>query len=87
MPTHQHTLQANIKATTGGVGVASPGGAFFGDKGGDPYIGVTGTSNLAPDALTLTLAPAGGSQPHTNLQPTLAIRYIMAMQGIYPSQP
>lgn len=35
-----------------------------------------------PDALTNT----GGSQPHENMQPYLAVSYIIAMEGIYPSQ-
>lgn len=29
---------------------------------------------------------AGGSQPHTNLQPFLCINFIIALYGIYPSQ-
>lgn len=29
--------------------------------------------------------PMGGSQPHANLMPTLALNYIISMFGIYPS--
>jgi microcystin-dependent protein len=29
---------------------------------------------------------AGGSQPHANRQPYLAITYIIALEGIYPPQ-
>jgi microcystin-dependent protein len=32
------------------------------------------------------IAPVGGSQPHANLQPYLAISYIMSLFGIFPSQ-
>jgi microcystin-dependent protein len=30
------------------------------------------------------LAPAGGNQPHNNLQPYVAINYCIAMQGVFP---
>ena len=32
------------------------------------------------------LWPAGGSQPHTNLMPSLCITFIIALQGIFPSR-
>ena len=32
------------------------------------------------------VSPTGGSQPHNNRQPYLAITYIIAFEGIYPSQ-
>jgi microcystin-dependent protein len=31
------------------------------------------------------LAPAGGSQPHTNVQPFLCINFIISLFGIFPS--
>ena len=31
-----------------------------------------------------TVAPAGGSQPHPNMPPFLAINYIICTQGVYP---
>jgi microcystin-dependent protein len=32
------------------------------------------------------IQPAGGSQPHENMQPYLAINFIISLFGIYPSQ-
>jgi microcystin-dependent protein len=32
------------------------------------------------------IATAGGSQPHTNIQPYLAINYIISLFGIFPTQ-
>jgi microcystin-dependent protein len=37
---------------------------------------------MAPDAITLS----GGGQPHDNIQPYLCIRYIIALEGIFPPQ-
>ena len=33
-----------------------------------------------------TVANAGGSQPHENMQPYLTISFCIALQGIFPSQ-
>src|SRR5690606_38879077 len=38
---------------------------------------------MSPQALT----PAGGDQPHNNLQPYLTMYFIIALQGIYPQRP
>jgi microcystin-dependent protein len=38
---------------------------------------------LPPTALTT--GATGGGQPHDNLQPSLGLHYIIAMEGIYPS--
>ncbi|KJZ17564.1 phage tail protein [Loktanella sp. S4079] len=35
---------------------------------------------------TQTITPTGGSQPHENMQPSLVINYIIALQGVYPSR-
>jgi microcystin-dependent protein len=33
-----------------------------------------------------SVSPAGGSQPHENMQPFLCINYIISLFGIFPSQ-
>jgi microcystin-dependent protein len=30
------------------------------------------------------LTPAGGGAPHNNLQPYVALGYVIAMQGVFP---
>jgi microcystin-dependent protein len=47
--------------------------------GGLPY-GLGSNSQLAPEAI----APQGGSQPHDNMQPFLALNFCIALQGAYP---
>jgi microcystin-dependent protein len=32
------------------------------------------------------LAPAGGSQPHSNMQPYLTLNFVIALAGIFPSR-
>ncbi len=41
----------------------------------------TTTTNLHP----LSMLPAGGNQPHTNVQPYLVLRYVISLFGIFPS--
>jgi microcystin-dependent protein len=33
-----------------------------------------------------TIHPAGGSQPHENMQPYLAINFIISLFGVFPQQ-
>jgi microcystin-dependent protein len=32
------------------------------------------------------ILPQGGSQPHENMSPYLVLNYVIALQGIFPSQ-
>jgi microcystin-dependent protein len=47
-----------------------------------PYINQAPDGNMASAAI----GPAGGSQPHNNLQPSLCITFIIAQYGRYPTQ-
>ncbi len=49
------------------------GGAFGGSSSG-PAMGGTATTSI------------GGNQAHTNLQPLLALSFVIALQGIFPSR-
>jgi microcystin-dependent protein len=56
-------------------------------SGGGPGPQLYGAP-VALTALNLNVLPAyvGSSQPHENRQPFLAMEYIIALQGIYPSR-
>lgn len=44
-------------------------------------------SSTASDAsLGNAMTPAGGGQPHNNLSPYLAVNFVIALQGIFPSR-
>ncbi|MDO7877406.1 tail fiber protein [Hymenobacter sp. ASUV-10] len=86
LPSHQHpVLNTTITAITGGTGQTSPAGAFFGDQGASAYATTNSGQKLNASAVTGQSSPAGGGQPHSNIQPVLALNYIIALQGIYPS--
>ena len=52
------------------------------------YSNAAATQNLAPGTVTgsITVGSAGGGQPHSNIQPYLAVNYIIALQGIFPTR-
>jgi len=77
MPAHTHSLQVDSANGT----TASPGGALLArDPSGTPAYGVNATGALSPQAI----ASAGGSQPHQNMPPFLAINYCISLYGVYP---
>lgn len=85
---HGHPFAGTVSVLTGGTSQASPGGNYFGNQGPSNYSTTLGTPNsLADGAITGQSSPAGGSQPHANVQPVLATSYIICTAGIYPSQP
>ena len=44
-----------------------------------------GTDNPQINLSPLSIAPTGGSQPHSNLQPYLCVDFIISLFGIFPS--
>ena len=88
IPSHTHALMAN--STPGSTN--NPAGAVLAAVADTPTT--VSTTNFAyattkvadtylkPD----TLAKAGASAPHNNMQPSLAINYCIALTGLYPSR-
>lgn len=46
----------------------------------------TATDVVLGGAPTVTVGVQGGSQPHSNIQPYLALNYQIALEGIFPSR-
>lgn len=78
MPIHAH--QASGAA---GSGPTSPSGNTWGAGAGrtPPPTYADGSPNVI---MGNTLAPAGGSLPHNNMQPYLTLNFCIALQGVYP---
>lgn len=88
LPPHNHAMQA---ATTAGAGRGSvPAGHIFGTTNyppsDPPKVFVTAGTGEMPLASGTNIINEGSNQPHNNMQPYLAINYVIALQGIYPSQ-
>jgi microcystin-dependent protein len=78
MTTHNHAFLASTVIGTEG----NPGGNLAANsQGPQPYIQESPDGNLNPQSIQ----PAGGSQPHDNLQPYLGLNFIISLFGIFPS--
>ena len=82
LPGHSHAVQT---AATGQT--ASPAGAILADATSVQAGGRTYNAAVVPLAPMHagSVGGAGGSQPHDNLQPTVAISFIISLFGIFPS--
>jgi len=80
IPSHSHALMAS---STNSSKPGPAGNALARISGGaTPYLAPSGAplANFSDNAL----APAGGDQPHNNLQPYLTLNFCIALQGVYP---
>lgn len=80
IPSHTHVMRTSSRRARSTAPSAT---ASFTEGGEITYAPSTSTLvNMAED----TLSSVGGGQPHTNLQPYLAINFIIALVGLYPSR-
>lgn len=81
-----HECPAHLHAASGanGANQASPVGNFWSTdpNGNTAAYSTTANSVMAPGAIGAT----GLGQPHENMQPYLAVNYIIALAGVYPSR-
>ena len=85
IPSHNHTINAD-NATTNGATTPANNYVAAGSSGGRP---TNNFSTAVTSATTLngnTVSHFGGNQPHNNIQPVLALNYIIALNGIFPSR-
>ena len=77
IPTHSHTLSVSQADAL----EPSPSGQQFATGiGVSMYAALGPTVQLSPNILT----PAGGDQPHNNIQPYLTCYFNIALQGVFP---
>ena len=77
IPAHSHNIQIN----TGVGSTDSPNGTYLAQNSeGVKQFSTSQNGSAAP------VASAGNNLPHNNMQPYLAINYIIALSGIFPSQ-
>jgi microcystin-dependent protein len=77
LPTHNHPGQGNT--TQNGT---SPSGTVWAPAQGTLQYFPTPNVTMNPSAISTV----GGNQPHNNEAPYLVLNFIIALQGIFPSQ-
>ena len=80
MPTHIHML--NGVSASGNTNRPSNVLYASGSTGNEAFYGGGALQPLTPS----TIGPTGQNQPHTNLQPYLAINWCIALEGLFPSR-
>lgn len=83
MPAHNHGLNLyNQGDASKRAGMPTAGVALSVPTGSTPFAsGAQPNAPFSPAAC----GPAGGSQPHENRQPYLAVNFCIALNGVYPS--
>jgi microcystin-dependent protein len=93
MPAHTHSPTAQSAAgntntpdpTTGGARLLAQSAGLTGSPGTAFQANIYATG-----APSVTMAPCigntGGSQPHENMSPYLTLNFVIALQGVFPSQ-
>ena len=81
MPAHSHA--ANASGNSGNTN--TPVGKVWSKDAGVQSATYTGN---APNGVMAAnaIGSAGGSQPHENMPPYMAMNYVIALEGIYPSR-
>jgi microcystin-dependent protein len=79
MPAHTHPLQGSTDASNSN----DPTNAVLGTDTDNSFVPTsTAPKAMAPVAVT----GIGGGQPHQNLAPSLALNYIIALDGVFPAR-
>jgi len=77
MPAHNHVAQGS---SDNGASVLPTDGVLA------AAAGLYGAAAQLTPLNPATVSNVGGSQPHLNMQPFLALTFCIALQGIFPSQ-
>jgi microcystin-dependent protein len=80
MPAHTHTLRARNDPAE--LQAPAPARAFARSTAGFAYLPAAPNVALNPQVA----AVAGGSLPHNNMQPSLVMNFVIALQGIFPQR-
>jgi microcystin-dependent protein len=78
IPSHSHQMKA--ASATADLQDPASNRVLARSQPGFAYIPGNQNTNLNDNAL----APAGGDQPHNNMQPYLTFYFNIALQGVYP---
>ncbi|MDH3451998.1 MAG: tail fiber protein [Gammaproteobacteria bacterium] len=78
IPNHTHTLNVS----TANAAANTPTGNLYARSATPLYHARSSTVNMRTD----TVANSGGGQGHENMQPFLAVRFCIAIQGLFPSR-
>ena len=84
MPAHTHTVASAMKGHDGSANQTEAEDGTL--ASGNQYNSGAPDVDMHAGAVTTTIGNAGGNLSHENRQPYLAINYIIALTGFFPSR-
>ena len=83
LPPHNHSMMAQqLSRFSTGDTLDPVGNVLAGPSTGSAYVDTGKVVAMADQALQ----PAGGGQPHNNMQPFLTLNFCIALRGVFPSK-
>jgi len=82
LPTHLHQMQATSVQAQNNTNSAAPTRVLANSNFSFAWNAPNNLQAFDPSSVT----NLGGSQPHNNMMPYLVLNFIIALQGIFPSQ-
>lgn len=88
MPVHNHTMMVSDTVSTIKEPTPNTVLGITGDDSTGTFIANNSYGTANPDTVLnqLTILDNSGSMPHSNIQPSLALNYVMCVEGYYPSR-
>src|SRR5258708_3851290 len=84
IPSHSHNFMVSNQQSD--VQQPTPATALRRTVNATPFVTGSPQPALVPMSFH-PLPPAGGDQPHNNMQPYLTLNFCIALQGVYPARP
>ncbi len=84
LPSHNHDLTIQVSGEDGED--TTPVDGFLAKNENVELYTSANNANMNAGSITLTDAGAATPQPVTNIQPTIALNYIICIQGSFPSR-
>lgn len=85
LPAHNHAINAEVGVSTGNGTTDEPDGNVLAGTSGPTYAAAA-SANGKLGGVSARAASTGGGQSINNMQPYLAMYYIIALEGIFPSR-
>lgn len=96
IPSHNHSAAGTLKASTAEATTNDPTGKVLAAGatainrstivGTNMYAEAAPNVEMAANEVTVAVGNTGGNQSVNNMQPWIAINYIIALQGVFPSR-
>ncbi|HAD12810.1 MAG TPA: phage tail protein [Saprospirales bacterium] len=87
LPAHIHPMIASVSTSSSNADGSNSPAKVLATPTTNLYAPTSAATNNYLGGASVSLAPQGGSQPISTLQPYLALNYVICVEGAYPSRP